>query len=88
VSRAELDGSSFLPFGLLPSKAEYAVPVRLGMGVLALILMLVAEFGFVLWLRGLTIPEYLRTRDPISGTAYYVSLTVFAIMPLVIERTT
>ena len=55
---------------------------RLGMGFVALGLMLVAEFGFVLWLRGLSIREYLATRDPVSGTVYYVMLGVFAIMPL------
>ncbi len=29
-------------------------------------------FGLVLWLRGLSIREYLATRDPVSGTIYYV----------------
>ena len=47
---------------------------RLGMGLVALGLMLVAEFGLVLWLRGLSIKEYLATRDPVSGTVYYVML--------------
>ena len=59
---------------------------RLGMGFVALGLMLVAEFGFVLWLRGLSIREYLATRDPVSGTVYYVMLGVFAIMPLLVAR--
>ena len=44
----------------------------LGMGCIALALLLVAEFGLVLWLRGLSIREYLATRDPVSGTVYYV----------------
>jgi hypothetical protein len=51
------------------------------MGGIALVLLLVAEFGLVLWLRGLSIREYLATRDPVSGTVYYVMLGVFAIMP-------
>ena len=59
---------------------------RLGMGFVALGLMLVAEFGFVLWLRGLSIREYLATRDPVSGTVYYLMLGVFAIMPLLVAR--
>ena len=59
---------------------------RLGMGFVALGLMLVAEFGFVLWLRGLSIREYLATRDHVSGTIYYVMLGVFAIMPLLVAR--
>ena len=59
---------------------------RLGMGCLALLLLLVAEFTLVLWLRGLSISEYLATRDPVSGTVYYVMLGVFAIMPLLVAR--
>src|SRR5712691_1443255 len=37
---------------------------RLGMGAIGLSLMLVAEFTLVLWLRGLSIREYLASRDP------------------------
>jgi hypothetical protein len=59
---------------------------RLGMGLVGLGLMLVAEFGFVLWLRGLSIRDYLATRDPVSGTVYYLMLGVFAIMPLLAAR--
>jgi hypothetical protein len=43
---------------------------RLGMGCIAIGLLLVAEFGLVLSLRGLSIREYLATRDPVSGTVY------------------
>jgi type IV secretory pathway TrbD component len=59
---------------------------RLGTGGVALVLMLVAEFELVLWLRGLSIREYLATRDPVSGTVYYVMLALFAIMPLLLDR--
>ena len=59
---------------------------RLGMGCIALGLLLVAEFTFVLWLRGLSISEYLASRDPVSGSVYYVTLGVFAIMPLLLAR--
>jgi hypothetical protein len=59
---------------------------RLSMGFVALGLMLVAEFGLVLWLRGLSIREYLATRDPVSGTVYYLMLGVFAIIPLFVVR--
>jgi hypothetical protein len=55
-------------------------PSRLGMGCVALCLLLVAEFTLVLWLRGLSISEYLASRDPVSGTVYYIMLGVFAIM--------
>jgi hypothetical protein len=59
---------------------------RLGMGFVALGLMLIAEFGLVLSLRGLSIKEYLATRDPVSGTVYYLLLVVFAIMPLLVGK--
>ncbi len=59
---------------------------RLEMGCMAIVLMLIAEFGFVLWIRGLSIREYFATRDPVSGAAYYLLLVVFAIMPLLLAR--
>jgi hypothetical protein len=59
---------------------------RLGMGCLALGLLLVAEFTLLVWLRGLSISEYVASRDPVSGTVYYAMLAVFAIMPLAVAR--
>lgn len=59
---------------------------RLGVGFIALGLLLAAEFTLVLRLRGLTIAEYLASRDPVSGTAYYAMLGVFAVMPLLVAR--
>jgi len=59
---------------------------RLRTGCIALVLMLVAEFGFVLWIRGLSIRDYLATRDPVSGTVYYAMLVAFAIMPLLVAK--
>ena len=58
---------------------------RLGMGGVALVLMLVAEFGLVLWFRGQTNREYFASRDPVAGTVYYLMLTVFAVMPLLVR---
>lgn len=67
---------------------RFAVPrlssARLAMGSTALVLMLVAEFGFVLWIRRLSIRDYLATRDPVAGTVYYLMLVVFAAIPLVV----
>ena len=60
---------------------------RLGVGILALGLLLVAEFTLVLWLRSMTFREYLASRDPISGAVYIVMLGLFAIMPLLVART-
>ena len=59
---------------------------RFEMGCIALVLMLIAEFGFVLWIRGLSIKEYFATRDPVSGAAYYLLLIVFAIMPFLARK--
>ena len=60
---------------------------RLGVGLVALVLLLVMEFGFVLTLRGLTIRKYLSSLDPVSGTVYAISLALFALMPLLVSRT-
>ncbi len=57
---------------------------RLVMGGIALGLMLTTEFGLVLWLRGLTIRQYLASRDPVSGTVYYALLGLFAVMPFLL----
>jgi hypothetical protein len=69
---------------------RFAVPPTFGarsaMGLLALTLMLLAEFALVLPLRGMTIPEYFATRDPVSGSAYYVALVAMALMPLAVQR--
>jgi hypothetical protein len=59
---------------------------RLGMGCSALGLLLISEVGFVLWLRGLSISEYLASRDLVSEVAYYAALGLFAVMPLVVGR--
>jgi hypothetical protein len=59
---------------------------RLGIGAIALGLLLFAEFGLVLWLRGISIREYLATRDPVSGTVYYAMLGLFGLMPLLVGR--
>jgi hypothetical protein len=59
---------------------------RLGMGGIVLSLLLIAEFTLVLWLRGLSIREYLAGRDAVAGTVYYVMLGAFAIMPLLVAR--
>ncbi len=59
---------------------------RLGMGFLGLGLMLFAEFTFVLWIRGVSVKDYLKTRDRISGAVYYLMLVVFAVMPVIVQR--
>ena len=60
---------------------------RIGMGCIALGLLLIAEFKLVLGLRCLSISQYLASRDPVSGTVYYVMLGVFALVPLLVAKT-
>jgi hypothetical protein len=57
---------------------------RLVMGLSALALLIAAELGFVLWLRGMSLAEYFATRDPLTGTVYYFTLLVFGAMPLIL----
>lgn len=59
---------------------------RLCMGGVALGFLLLAEFGAVLQLRGLTIAEYLANRDLVSGTVYVLMLGLFAAMPWLIAQ--
>ena len=63
-----------------------SLPRRLAVGLVALGLVLLVEFTVVLRLRGVTIGEYLASRDPVAGTVYIVMLSVFAIMPLLVAR--
>jgi len=69
---------------------RFAVPYqpsrRLAMGCAALGLMLLAELSLALWLRRIPLREYLATRDPVSGTVYYILLVVFALMPMLVGR--
>ena len=58
-----------------------SLPGRLAVGLVALGLLLLAEFTVVLGVRGLTIAEYLAGRDPVAGTVYVLMLAAFAFMP-------
>ena len=59
---------------------------RLALGCVALGLMLLVEFTFVLWIRGLTLRDYLAARDPISAAVYFLTLAAFAVMPVFVGR--
>lgn len=54
---------------------------RLGMGGMALAMILALDFTVVLWIRGLSFGQYIETFDPVVGTAYFVMLGLFALMP-------
>ncbi len=59
---------------------------RLALGSVALGLMLLVEFTFVLWIRGLTVRGYFETRDPVSGAVYFITLGAFAVIPVFVGR--
>ncbi len=59
---------------------------RLAVGCVAFALLLVAEIGVVLWVRGLTLADYIANRDVVTGTLYLFSLLLFALMPFLIGR--
>jgi hypothetical protein len=67
-------------------KLPPGVTARLGAGLVALGLLLAAEFTAVLAIRGLTIREYFASRDPVAGSAYILMLGLFAVMPLLVAR--
>ncbi len=54
---------------------------RLAAGAVALALLAAAEVAVVRWGRGLTLGEYVRSRDPVAGGAYLAALGVFALLP-------
>ena len=50
-------------------------------GVLALVILLVFELALVLWARGMSLTDYVQSRDPVSGAAYVCALLMFMGMP-------
>lgn len=64
-----------------PSRAG----VRLGVGLFALLLLILAELALATF-SGSGLGQYIKERDPVSGSAYLVSLVLFALMPLMATR--
>jgi len=50
------------------------------------VLLLTVEVGLAMALRGLSMRDALLARDPLSGTAYYISVMMFAAMPWYLLR--
>jgi hypothetical protein len=59
---------------------------RLGMGGVALALLLCAEVVLLLPVSRLSLREYVAGLDPVSGTVYFAMLGVLAMMPLLVAR--
>lgn len=50
-------------------------------GLLALGLLVAAELALAVVLQDRTLAEYIRSRDPVSGSVYLALLLIFAAMP-------
>ena len=94
VRMAELMEAPFM-FAVIIVSARWIVrllavpqttPSRLGMGFVALGLLVAADIilGYLLW--GLSTTELITTRDPVSGPAYFALLGVFIVMPLLVAK--
>ena len=64
---------------------HFALPAsmraRLGTGLLALVLLLAAEFVLAVVLQNRSLADYIASRDPVSGSIYLAMLVLFALMP-------
>jgi hypothetical protein len=63
-----------------------AIPVRLGVGVLALGLLLAAEVLLAVVLQDRSLADYVASRDPVSGSVYLAMLVLLAVMPILVGR--
>lgn len=58
--------------------------IRLSVGLVALILLLIAEGTVILPIHGLSVSEYLATQDPVVGIAPLGALGVLTVMPFLV----
>ncbi len=63
---------------------EASLTARLVTGGGALLMLLAAELLVVLRLRGIGLGDYVAGRDPVAGSAYAISLVLFALMPALV----
>ena len=66
-------------------RIPYTTASRIGIGSIALALLLAAELVLVVWLQKMTVTEYIGSRDPVSGTAYLIAILLFAAFPLMVR---
>jgi hypothetical protein len=64
-------------------EAEWSV--RLGMGSIALMLLLTAELSLMQLMQGTSVTQYIHSRDPVSGSVYALLLIAYALMPLMVR---
>lgn len=58
----------------------------LSVGFIAMGFVLLADLAVGMWLQGMSASDVFLNRDPVSGTAYYAALLLFAVMPAIINR--
>lgn len=58
--------------------------IRLSVGLVALILLLIAEGTVILPFHGLSVSEFLATQDPVMGVAPLGALGVLTVMPFLV----
>ena len=63
-----------------------ATSVRLCAGLLAVSLLLTAEFLLAVALPGQSLGEYIASRDRVSGSVYLAMLLLFSVMPFILAR--
>lgn len=69
---------------------RFALPtttsVRLGVGLVALGLILLAELSLAVVLQSQSLGDYIASRDPVSGSVYFAMLVILSLMPLILAR--
>ena len=61
--------------------AQHSPRAWIGIGAIALLLLVAAEFGLAVLLQDRTLVDYVASRDPVSGGVYLAMLGVYAAMP-------
>lgn len=73
-------------FVIKKGRVRIAAKQALLIGVLALVYLLVVELSLVLWLRGISIADYLGSKKSMAGMAYLVSLLLYTLLPYAVIR--
>jgi hypothetical protein len=70
--------------------SRFALPatasVRLGVGAVALGMLVTAELSLAFLIQGQSVAQHIASRDPVSGSVFAAMLIVFLLMPLLLAR--
>ena len=70
-------------FLIFKNSEELTILSSILIGLIALAVLIFVEISVVLWLRKLTLSEYLSTRVSLAGLAYLIGLVWYAVAPSV-----